>query len=262
MASYRSSLLCTRDVSKTMTDTQETEPRPAFSNTSAFGSTEPPELTDYRPVSKLAITAMVVGLLSVLANFKNVMLVVPIAGIVLSIVALRQIANSDPKFLGRKAALIGLAASIIFGSYAITRSQVEHLVVSKQAAQVAKGWIKIVRSGNLPQAAEWMKHPTSRRGPGTNLSEFYATDEDANTFLKNMSTDGSIRRLQLIENESDIKFRGLVDSFKDNQIEMYDFLFEIPPDPTSDSQRLLLRVRRTSNKGRVLWVMADAGIDE
>ena len=74
-----------------------------------------PDLAEYRPVSGWGVAALLVGLVSAAASAHPLLWCLPLAGVVVSLIALRRIARSEIKLLGRKAALIGLAFSLIYG---------------------------------------------------------------------------------------------------------------------------------------------------
>lgn len=220
------------------------------------------ELSEYRPVSFLAIASAIVGLLSIVANFQLVLLVIPIAGIILAMVAIREIDAPDTNYIGRRFAVIGLALSIFFGAYALSRTVIVNKIRANQAAQVAKGWVDIVRSGNLPQAAEWMKPAVNRQRSTIDLAEHYSTNEDAVTFLKAMQTNDSVRRIIAVPKEQEIDYHGLDGVFSVRNVEMYDFFFELPPRKGEDNNTFICTVRRDEREDRVTWIVAHALMDE
>src|SRR5688572_22362990 len=67
---------------------------------------------DYVAVNTVAIVAAVLGLASGLAFFGWLMLVVPLAGIVFAVVAIRQINDSSGTQTGKGLAMIGLALCV------------------------------------------------------------------------------------------------------------------------------------------------------
>lgn len=226
-----------------------------------FADSDATELADYRPLSLLAVAAAFAGIAASLANFQKVLFVIPIAGVVLSLLAIRD-TNPDSTRIGRKLALFGLGASILFGSFAFTRAAVERYVLINQAAEVAKGWTDIVRSGNLPQACEWMKLPGGRRQASVDLAEFYVKNEDAETYMKNVGSYPSIRRLLKINEDQEVKFLGLEDSVREHNVTIFKFLFELPPIKGETNNEFIISVRRTFRHGRVEWVLQGADMKQ
>lgn len=68
--------------------------------------------TDYVAVNQLAIAAVLVGLVSGLAFLSLVMLVIPLVGIIMSWVALRQIKDSAGTQTGQLMAMLGMVLSV------------------------------------------------------------------------------------------------------------------------------------------------------
>jgi hypothetical protein len=71
---------------------------------------------DYVAVNVTAVVAVLFGLASFVAKFSEVLLIIPVVGVVLSIVALWQIRNSNGTQTGRFFALAGLALSGIISA--------------------------------------------------------------------------------------------------------------------------------------------------
>jgi len=75
----------------------------------------------YVAVNHTAIAAALLGLVSALAFFGWLLLIVPVVGIVFAIVAIRQINDSSGTQTGKGLALAGLALCVLLGGGAITR---------------------------------------------------------------------------------------------------------------------------------------------
>ena len=74
----------------------------------------------YRPVSGLAVAALIVGCVSALALVSPVFWVVPLVGAALALVAVRDVTRSGVAKAGGLAAVAGLALSLGFGAQAVT----------------------------------------------------------------------------------------------------------------------------------------------
>jgi hypothetical protein len=68
----------------------------------------------YRSVHHLAVSSLVLGVLSIISMFSWFLGVIPLAGVVLAIVALRQISAAPGEMTGKGFALAGLILSIAF----------------------------------------------------------------------------------------------------------------------------------------------------
>ena len=78
-------------------------------------------VAEYRPISGWALAALFIGLVSFVALFHPLLWSVPMAGVVVSLIALLRISHADVPLVGRKAALIGLAFSLLYGVAAPAR---------------------------------------------------------------------------------------------------------------------------------------------
>ncbi len=108
--------------------------------------------TDYRPVSSLAVAALVAGCCSAVALVTRFAWVVPLIGVAVSLAALVDLARPDIRKAGRLAALLGLALSIGFGCQAVTGFLVDRWIMGSRARAAATAWINAVREGRTAEA--------------------------------------------------------------------------------------------------------------
>jgi len=73
------------------------------------------DYAEYKALSSAAVAALVLGILSLLAFLYTWFAVIPVAGVVVGIVALRQIRANRAELTGEPVALAGLFLAIIFG---------------------------------------------------------------------------------------------------------------------------------------------------
>jgi Domain of unknown function (DUF4190) len=90
---------------------------------------------DYVAVNVTSVVAVLFGLASLLAVFNNVLLVFPIVGVILSLIALRQITNSSGTQTGKGLAILGLALSGIITAaiFCVQGMQALHRRADQQA---------------------------------------------------------------------------------------------------------------------------------
>ncbi len=131
-----------------------------------------------QPPQVLAIVVLILGLLCFLALFKTMFWVFPIVTAVLGTVSLVSLAHT-PEKIGRKAALIGLALAVFFGSWAAGRyfSRQQWLYVN--ARRNAEAWLKLVQENKLREAHQLHLHTAERIAGGVTLDEYYANQEFA-----------------------------------------------------------------------------------
>jgi len=110
---------------------------------------------DYVAINGTAIAAVVLGLASSLSLVNNVLLIVPLAGIVFAILALRQIGNSGGTQGGRGLAWAGILLSVGFAGYGIAQ-QVIHAQANRQdreeVGKLINQFSTELSAGNFQQA--------------------------------------------------------------------------------------------------------------
>ena len=110
------------------------------------------EQLSYRPVSTLAVMALVAGGLSALALTSQVLWVVPLLAAGLAAAALRDTATGTPPKAGRALALAGLALAIGFGCQAIGFTVTDHWIGRARAIKTVSSWQQAVHAGRWPEA--------------------------------------------------------------------------------------------------------------
>jgi hypothetical protein len=80
---------------------------------------------EYVAVNGTAVFALLLGLASALALLESLLLVIPLAGIVISIIALRQIYHSNGTQTGTGLVVLGLVLMLGFGGYVLTQTLTE-----------------------------------------------------------------------------------------------------------------------------------------
>jgi len=110
------------------------------------------ELAGERPVSGLAVAALLAGCGSALVLFTSLAAMLPVVAVVLAVVALVDLARSERRRVGRGAALAGLALAVGFAAQAASGFLVDRWIGGHRAAATAAGWIDAIREGRLADA--------------------------------------------------------------------------------------------------------------
>lgn len=117
----------------------------------------------YRSISVMALVSLLLGLTAPLCVMAPLLFALPIAGIALAFLALRNIATSDGTLIGRTAAFVGLALSIASICMTVTRAKVSEGMLSRQARSTAIEWITLLEDGKVDAAFEMTT--AKRKGP-------------------------------------------------------------------------------------------------
>lgn len=117
----------------------------------------------YRPVSVLAVFALLAGILSAVAAFAPALLLVPLIASALAVVALKDVsargdgderAEGGDRKTGRWWALAGLALAVGFGVQSVATSLTQRSVAFKRAEASAAMFLEMVREDRLGDAVK------------------------------------------------------------------------------------------------------------
>src|SRR5205814_1319832 len=107
-------------------------------------------------INGASVFAMLLGIGSLLCLFQEaILLVIPLVGVVVAIVALRHIAHSNGTQTGKGLAITGLILSLSFGGFAVARMATERARTSRDRAaidQLIRQLSDDVKSGNFDAA--------------------------------------------------------------------------------------------------------------
>lgn len=112
---------------------------------------------DYVAVNQAAVVAAVLGVLSSLAFFSPLLLVIPLIAIAFAIAGLRQIADSAGTQTGKLLAIAGIVLSVALGGAAAARDLSANWATGGDAAAIASTLSdvqRLVRDNKYPEAYE------------------------------------------------------------------------------------------------------------
>lgn len=116
------------------------------------GVEEADEFAGFRPVSGLAVAALLAGCSSALVLFTSLAAMLPLVAMLLAAVALVDLARSEGRRVGRGVALAGLALAIGFAAQAAGGFVVDRWIGGRRAAATAVAWIDAVREARIGDA--------------------------------------------------------------------------------------------------------------
>ena len=142
-----------------------------------FTSVEDETLTGYRPISRLAIASLLLGLLSAAALLHPLLWILPISAVILAAIAFRQTVSPASELRGTAFALTAISLGFLFGSLAVSWQFSFQAALDRQAREYSTAWLELVRQGRLQEAHQLTKHSAERLAPGVSLDEAYAQRE-------------------------------------------------------------------------------------
>ena len=147
------------------------------------------EIIEYRALSGLAVTSLVLGLLSVLALFGTLLLVIPLLGIVAAILAMRAIKSNPTQLTGRGLAMVGVALSVLFGAASPARTISRNLWLESRAQEFADLLFQYLAEGDTYRAHQLTLSPDARLPIDADLESLYS--EELKNQLKQVFRAGS-----------------------------------------------------------------------
>lgn len=119
------------------------------------------DLIQYRAVSGWAVTGLLLSLFSILAYAQIMIWLIAVAAILVNAVALKRIAEASPPLVGRKAALIGLALSLIIVIGKPIQVTLSDRELRSESLKVADEWFTALRDNRPEVAHRLTKSPTT-----------------------------------------------------------------------------------------------------
>jgi hypothetical protein len=164
------------------------------------------EQTDYRSLSPLAVVGFVLGLSAPVAFLSPLLILVPLAGIVFSLAALRQIGASDGTVIGRPVAVVGLVLSTICAIAIPAEALAMRYLASRQARPVAMQWFDLLANNDPYSAVEMTNHPAGRLASGPELPDKYVSNETLYKSLQTFVNDPAVRALLALGDRATVRY--------------------------------------------------------
>ena len=224
---------------------------------------DPSDLRQYRDVSRLAIFALLLGLLSPLALMHPMLSAVPLAGVVVASAALVTLARRSEELTGRQMALWGLALALFFGSWSMGQTSLRSWILQSQARSLADHWLTLWQQGEFAAAHQLIMTPGDREPAGADLREIYRTlpvfREGLESFL------GIPPRSYLGEmhkHGGDFRYQGIDYHVQESQfVDLFGVLYALRWEEAEGAvqQRIRITVSRTTFEGsdQVDWYIKD-----
>ncbi|MGQ9821216.1 MAG: hypothetical protein ACUVQK_05095 [Thermogutta sp.] len=144
----------------------------------------PAEAAEYRPLSGLAVSALIAGVIAPLAFFSPFLWLIPALALILGVWAEVAIRRQDPPRLGRTAARIGAALGLFLLAAAPARWFTHRALVDAEARRFGWAWLELVRAGDLLRAHQLSMSAPLRQPMDETLPEKYAVGQPARRDLE------------------------------------------------------------------------------
>jgi hypothetical protein len=164
--------------------------------------------TLYRSVSGIAILGLLLGLASPLSLISPILLVVPLAALFASLMALLRISRAEEILSGRTLAYAGLFLATFFLSYLPVRHYFRSQSLARPAQQLGDAFLELVRQKQLHAAHQLMQPRFLLRDPNRPLVEYYAGDEAAGKELKAFLESEAVEKILALDGHFDYQFES------------------------------------------------------
>lgn len=218
------------------------------SESSAFQNLEPVGSEDAPPISRLAVLALVIGIVSLLASLSVTLLPISLVAIALGCVAAIQVWRSE--YLGGLTlAQLAIGLGLLSTVWSVSAANGVNEYLYSNAADNAKIFLETLSAGKPYEAQELRRTEVDRQITGTDLEAFYSTRieaelDDVMSFINSNDTKAVIDQAKNASWEF-VGGLGIASSRGDMQIKV---VME-PSQPCDLKQQAVVTMRRQTNAG-------------
>jgi hypothetical protein len=169
------------------------------------------DVLEYRAVSGLAVASLLAGLISLVAILAPIFWIVPLLSIFTSFIALFRINAAGPTVLGRRAALLGLALSIVSLTAIVTEMVSARWWLAYDAQRVSQEWLDALGRGKRHEAHELCLIPELRLQPNS---------AQAKADFKRFMSDPLVRTLLALGKRFDARYYETEQLTRDDEQDM------------------------------------------
>ena len=165
------------------------------------------DLREYGAVSRWSVASLILGVVSFVALYAPLLLIVPVLGAFAAWRALIGIRESDMALVGRKAAPAGLALSTMFATAVPAQYAAARWWLLQEADAFGRQWFDYVKHDE-PLKANQLCVPPTQRVPLENreqLLEYYQIKEGARDEIKFFLNDDLIKVLLRLGEKAQVR---------------------------------------------------------
>jgi len=166
------------------------------------------DLRDYGAVSRWSVAAVGLGIISFLALFSPLLLLLPALGVFAARRAIQEIRESEHALIGRKAALTGLALSVMFFSAVPAQYAASRVILVRQADAFARQWFEMLRD-RQPLKAHHLEIEPPVRLPASRFAQLpshYRSKEGGRDEIKFFVAEPLVRALLELGPKAQVRF--------------------------------------------------------
>jgi len=228
-----------------------------------FSADERESFSEYRSLSLLAVTSLLLGILSVGALSYPGLWIVPLVAVFCGAFALRAIRKSD-HVSGKFTAWAGIALALMFLSWAVSQYYFGRWVIYAEAQAVAERWIQFVLEGEDKIAHQAMLNPATRQSVGFSVDEYYQMDEKAREDMEKLFSEPPMSEMLGLGKEAKIELqRNITQDLKVGEAKLIRQIYRITAPNKSPIDAMITMTRQfRPEQGRATWIVAEVGKPE
>ena len=220
----------------------------------------------YHAVSKSAVAAFLLGLLSPLALVGPVLWLVPLLGIAIALSAMRKISTSAGELVGWNLAFLGLLLAILFGVAAPVHTFTRHHWIEVRAEEFADQFLDLLLNGRTQAAFQLSLAPGRRKPLDYDLSEDFKKNPKAQQLYDEFTQHEPARTLLALRQQAKIEqlsSQWLASGDENDQVAVL-YRISQPDSTATNAFNLRLDVMRfvDGTSGREQWQIVSARVVE
>jgi len=171
-----------------------------------FANHEDIDLIEYPKVSARSVVGLLLGVTSPLALVSPLFWVIPLVGVVVCGLALRQVRTSGRPVSGRTAALVGLALALFCGTAGLSKQASHSWSVRREARLFCRQWFELLAQGQPQKAYQLIEAPGAQQPLDDGLWEHYRKLPEARAGLQQFVQNPLVRALLALEDRAQIGY--------------------------------------------------------
>lgn len=216
-------------------------------------------LAEYRSVSRIAVFAALFGVASAAVLISPLLVVVPLAAVVLAVVALRSIDASEGQLVGRVPALVGLSLAVLFVGWGFSRYVTRQTQLEKHAQAFAEQWLALMAEGRHREAYQLQQSSAQRFFSAEALEHLFDDDPERRDMFQTALTQPPLSDFLAEGRDVRYRYEGVASSRRYNRDDFVVLHYVIErPAQRGGERPMWVTVQRTTNPmtGHTDWLIS------
>lgn len=196
-------------------------------------------VAEYRSLAPLALVALGLGIAAALILTTPLLAPIPVAGMVVALVALRSIRQASGELTGASLALVGLALSTFFLGWGLAQHLGRQTILEQRAREMADVFVDLLTQGRLREAHQFRQTPSLRISAPEALKEHYEKNKEAAAELQSFSLSTGVKDLVTRGKDANVRFASVSSATRDGQTDTLILRYTYVQSATGDERKPL-----------------------